>query len=172
MATGLRPLKLLALWIGVPVGLYAVGYNFVGPRIGSRVPEHIKQIAGDQVAMLNKQVQRIVTPPPQGATSKQEAAAPKQESVATQPAVQVTTAPQDPPDSGGPEVQVSVRNQSTGERTDRSDGTPVRHRPKLHHKPKPKPQPKPETTDEGSYGGTQDQGTSTGTSPPDPPTGG
>ena len=165
MADRLRPLKLFGKWVVVPVALCVVGYYVVGPRIGSRVSDHIKQMAGDQFTMLNKQVHKIVTPAPQAGSAKQ---APV-ESKPPAPAPATFFAQ---PDSGGPEVQVSVRSQTSGRTAIRADGTVVPRKHRVHRKPKAKPKPKPESTDEGSYGGTQDQGTTTGGGAADPPTGG
>ena len=158
-------MKLLVKWVVVPVALCDVGYYVVGPRIGSRVSDHIKQMAGDQFTMLNKQVQKIVTPAPRAESAKQAPAESK-------PPAQASSSISAQPDSGGPEVQVSVRSQNSGRTANRADGTVVPRKHRVHRKPKPKPKPKPESTDEGSYGGTQDQGTTTGGGAADPPTGG
>jgi hypothetical protein len=148
----------------VPAGLYGVGYFLVGPKIGS-LPAGIKQKVGDRLTMLNNQVHRIVAPDAQPTAPKP-----------IQHATPVTPPPEETPTTtstqtgdGGPQVEVSVRSATP---TRRTHGTTAGVRPKrkLHRKPKPKP--KPEATDEGSYGGTQDQGTTTTGGAGDPPTGG
>ena len=155
----------LALWVGVPVGLYFGGYYVVGPRIGSRVPASIKKEVDDRFTMLNTQVQRIVKP-----GARKAPPTPTVDVSVTPPTDPATTPSASEPDSGGPQVEVSVRSTAPTHRTRRTPtGEPLK--PK-RHRTKPKPKPKPEATDEGSYGGTQDQGTTTTTGGGDPPTGG
>ena len=174
MASRLRPVVLLALWVGGPVALYCAGYYVVGPRIG--VPVKLKEMAGDQFTMLNKQVQKIVTPAASEQVAKQEPkpASPPEQS--TKPEPTSTPAPEQaaPPsaqaDSDGPQVEVSVHS-ATSARDERRTVATHKPKPKRRHKIRPKPKPKPETTDEGSYGGTQDQGTTTGGAG-NPPAGG
>jgi len=118
--------------------------------------------------MLHTQVQKIVTPAVHPESAKQKVDVP---AVTPPPAQDV---PSTPPqlDAGGPQVEVSVRSANSTRNSGQNGASlkPKRHR---RHKSKSKPKPKPESTDEGSYGGTQDQGTTTGGGgAADPPTGG
>ncbi|MHB8637661.1 MAG: hypothetical protein ACYC96_14430 [Fimbriimonadaceae bacterium] len=177
MASRLRPLGLLTVWIGVPIGLYAAGYYFVGPRIDSHVPAKFKQQVGDQFTMLNKQVHKIVTPiaqqpkptPPLAPQSEATtAASPDGPAPAKSDAPPLTSPTQ--ADEGGPQVEVSVHGTGPTRRAVRTRPH-ARRRLRRRHPLRLTPKPKPAATDEGSYGGTQDQGTTTGGTT-DPPAGG
>jgi len=159
-------LRILGQWLVVPFGLYAVGYYVVGPRIG--VSENIKAIAGDRLTMLNNQVQRIVAPVTRPTHAKP---IPDATPVTPGPEQAAPTAPP-PADDVGPQVEVSVRSATPTRRTYRA-ATGDQPKPKRKPHRRPKPKPRPEVTDDGSYGGTQDQGTTTtGGGAGDPPTGG
>ena len=170
MARKLSPLGLIFKWVGVPVGFCVVGYFLVGPRIGSSVSPQIRKIAGDQFTMLNNRVHKFVAPAPAPAPSESNSPT---EPVTPPPANQGTSASSaqrpNQSDQGGPEVHVSVHSANTRSSQIRRHRHHTTAKPKVHHKSKPKP--KPEATDQGSYGGTQDQGV-TPTSVGDPPTGG
>lgn len=169
------------MWIGVPVLLSVVGYYFVSPIVSARLSPKQQQAAADEVASLDKRVHRIVgsrTPDSSAATHPAPPRTAVPDSTADsspQPAQATTNGSSDADsstDQGGPEVEISVRSISP-QGSARTATEHPRHKVRRRH-PKPKPKVDPETTDEGSFGGTQDQAPppANANGPADPPTGG
>lgn len=177
MATRITTLGVVTKWIGVPVALALVGRFIIGPLLLPKMPASIRKPADEALTSLQAKVKTFggsTTTAPATSEVKPEsvpektapAKAPvKMESSTSENSSQSSDHPPvDADQSGGPEVEVSVRS-------DRPIETHRVRKPKRKsvHK-KPKPTPKTDTNDPGSFGGTQDPPTTTGGTT-DPPTG-